>query len=218
MNKVGRSPQNARPRSYGGRPCGHALAPLSLAPGSVARRHRTGGLTIYPRALLVGIALVVWDPHGIRGLAPIAYTPAVVVMWHCLLNRGLGLSPGPFRLRRNLDFNSDIFFILFIVRTNVARVVSPALPVRCPENRSGVRPTVKPYNFIQNHEPTTGCHVAAHDWATWHINNQPKSAKCRMLTRPHACHLSPYLPSHCAVSPATSPADVIPCHVSPLRW
>jgi hypothetical protein len=33
--------------------------PLSLAPGSVVRRHRTGGLTIYPRALLVGIALVV---------------------------------------------------------------------------------------------------------------------------------------------------------------
>jgi hypothetical protein len=35
-----------------------ALAPLfGLAPGSVARRHRTVGLKNYPRALLVGIAL-----------------------------------------------------------------------------------------------------------------------------------------------------------------
>ena len=39
-----------------------------------------------------------------------------------------------------------------------------------------------------------------------------------MLTRPRACHLSPYLRSHCPVSAATSPADVIPCHVSPIDW
>ena len=32
------------------------------------------------------------------------------------------------------------------------------------------------------------------------------------------CHLSPYLRSHCPVSAATSPADVIPCHVSPIDW
>jgi hypothetical protein len=87
----------------------------------------------------------------------------------------------------------------------VGRAVSPVLPVHSPEERSGVRPRWRPYNFT-NHEPTTGCHVAAHDWATWHLSNQSKTATCRALIRPCACHvlchLSPYLPSQ--------PADVIP--------
>ena len=110
-----------------------------------------------------------------------------------------GAKPRPFRLRRNLDFNSDIFFIIFIVRTNVARVVSPVLPVRCPETRSGVRPTVKPYNFIQNHEPTTGCHVAAHDWG--HVAHQQPTKICQVSD----AYSSTCLP------PVTVPAQSLRC-------
>jgi hypothetical protein len=65
---------------------------------------------------------------------------------------------------------------------------------------------VETINFYTTHEPTTGCHMEAHDWAMWHINNQTKTVKCRMMTHPRICHvpchLSPYLPSQ--------PADVIP--------
>jgi hypothetical protein len=65
---------------------------------------------------------------------------------------------------------------------------------------------------VQNHiilhktyEPTTGCHVAAHDWATWHINNQPKYAKCQSQDAPRVCHASTsvlphHLPSHLLTS------------------
>jgi hypothetical protein len=55
--------------------------------------------------------------------------------------------------------------------------------------------------------------VAAHDWATWHLNNQPKSAKCRMLTCPCACHLlspTPVTPCQPDVSSATSACAT--CH------
>jgi hypothetical protein len=55
--------------------------------------------------------------------------------------------------------------------------------------------------YTKPQQPTTGCHMAAHDWATWHINHQPESAKCQMLDGPRAYHLSEaILPSHLAMS------------------
>jgi hypothetical protein len=59
--------------------------------------------------------------------------------------------------------------------------------------------------------------VAAHDWATWHLNNQSKTAKCQMLIGPCVCQVCPchlYLPVTCPVSlprvPATSACAT--CH------
>jgi hypothetical protein len=49
----------------------------------------------------------------------------------------------------------------------VERVVSPVLPVHSLEEVRGSTPVETPY-FAQTNEPTNGCHVAAHDWATWH--------------------------------------------------
>jgi hypothetical protein len=88
----------------------------------------------------------------------------------------------------------------------VGWAVSLVLPIHSPEERSGVRPRWRPYNFIQTTSQPQG--------ATWQPMTGPRgtsttnrrNAKCRMLTRPHISHvpyhLSPYLPSH--------PADVIP--------
>jgi hypothetical protein len=95
----------------------------------------------------------------------------------------------------------------------MGRAVSPVLPVHCPEGGRGFDSRANHINFTQNHQPTTGCHVAAHDWATWHLNNQPKHATCQIADwSTCACHLSTVrLPRHC---PVTSAADVIraTCH------
>jgi hypothetical protein len=93
----------------------------------------------------------------------------------------------------------------------VARVVSPVLLVHSIVEIRGSTP-VENINFYTNYEPTTGCHVAAHDWATWHLNNQSKSAKCQMLIRPPVFHVPCQL-SACAF--ATS-LPCQPCHVSAM--
>jgi hypothetical protein len=65
--------------------------------------------------------------------------------------------------------------------------------------------------LLHNHKPITGCHVAAHDWATWHLTNQPIYATCQLLIGPclPLCQ-TVILSSH----PATSSADVTraTCH------
>jgi hypothetical protein len=61
----------------------------------------------------------------------------------------------------------------------------------------------------------TGCHVAALDWATWHLSNQPMNATCQPLIRPHLPpHQLSVLPCHLPHQPATSAADVTraTCH------
>jgi hypothetical protein len=69
-------------------------------------------------------------------------------------------------------------------------VVSPVPPVHSPGGRSPVRPTVNPQLLHINQQPITGCHVAAHDWATWHLNHQPKHTTCQLLIGPHVCHVN----------------------------
>jgi hypothetical protein len=68
--------------------------------------------------------------------------------------------------------------------------------------------------------------VAAHDWATWHLKNQPQIARCQFLNGPRhlpcttilPCHPAVCLPRHPATVLAQLAADVILCHVSPLQW
>jgi hypothetical protein len=86
----------------------------------------------------------------------------------------------------------------------VGRVVSPVLPVHSPEEVGGSTP-VETHKFYTTHEPTTGCHVAAHDWATWHLSNQSDSATCRALIR------STCLPR--TLPPVTVPAQSLPADV-----
>jgi hypothetical protein len=82
--------------------------------------------------------------------------------------------------------------------------VSLVLPVRSAEEVWGST-LVESIKFYTTRKPTTRCHMAAHDWATWHLSNQSNTATCRALDGPcicHVpCHLSPYLPSQ--------PTDII---------
>jgi hypothetical protein len=84
--------------------------------------------------------------------------------------------------------------------------------------------------------------VAAHDWATWHLNNQPQTAKCQSLmvhvlppvkcrtapvSLPRVCHRQlltssratchPYSGDTCHpwIGPTVCPYAKSACHVSP---
>jgi hypothetical protein len=51
--------------------------------------------------------------------------------------------------------------------------------------------TVEPINVLQEaNEPIEGCHVAAQEWATWHLPTHPNHATCRHTIFPHLpqCH------------------------------
>jgi hypothetical protein len=51
--------------------------------------------------------------------------------------------------------------------------------------------------FPNTGEPTRGCHVAAHDWAMWHLHNQSDTATCQMLIRPLVYHIPILSACHC---------------------
>jgi hypothetical protein len=63
---------------------------------------------------------------------------------------------------------------------------------------------------ILNKQPITGCHVAAHDWATWHQTICQNNATCHNMIRPNLpinechitnCHLSVHTDCHIIVRP-----------------
>jgi hypothetical protein len=69
----------------------------------------------------------------------------------------------------------------------------------------------KPFYIYIYQQPIIRCHVAALDWATWHLTNQPQPDTCRLLIGPRACHVNCRVifrtaTSTCCVSPA-----VLPC-------
>jgi hypothetical protein len=73
----------------------------------------------------------------------------------------------------------------------------------------GSNPMDPKNNFFRNMplQLMTGCHVAAHDWATWHLPICRINATCQLLTGPVACHmyaLSANLPNHHQPESATS--------------
>jgi hypothetical protein len=92
----------------------------------------------------------------------------------------------------------------------VGRAVSPVLPVHSPEGGRGFDSRARHIILHKTYQPTTGCHVAAHDWATWHINNQSKLPSVN-----HLCPTClPLRQMSYTTSPAQSAADVIRamCH------
>jgi hypothetical protein len=47
--------------------------------------------------------------------------------------------------------------------------------------RSGGRTPRTPIVLHNNHKPIKGCHVAAHDWTTWHLTISQRNAMCHHL-------------------------------------
>jgi hypothetical protein len=88
-------------------------------------------------------------------------------------------------------------------------VVGHTLPKHCMEPKGG--PGFNPHglHIILKQQPNAiqGCHVAAHDWATWHQNICQDNATCHQMIRPNlpiddchvtcpVCHISMYSLCH----------------------
>jgi hypothetical protein len=100
-------------------------------------------------------------------------------------DRGPGLSPGPTPRQRLQILTLNINKLTYILSHNqwsVGRTVfAKAL---CGGEVWGSNPTDSNIILHNNKKPIKGCHVAAHDWATWHLTINQRDATCRSLIRP----------------------------------
>jgi hypothetical protein len=126
------------------------------------------------------------------------------------VRRGLGLSPDPFYRRSNFQSNSNNIFPYHNKYHRGGERLAQPLPVHSPAYRKSRVRLPAHTKLLNNHKPITGCHVAAHDWATWHLNHQPKHATCQSLIGPHVPHQLPYCHlSVCVYCPVILPRHLL---------
>jgi hypothetical protein len=129
---------------------------------------------------------------------------------------GLGLSPSPDAPISHFNTNLNIIKHIWFIRNTVWASGSPH-STKARNHRGG--PGFDPHGLhkILNNKPLpiTGCHVAAHDWATWH---QPFVKMMPRVTSSfdHICQSKTATSSHAtsAYIMVSATSSYGPCHVS----
>jgi hypothetical protein len=92
-------------------------------------------------------------------------------------------------------------------------VVSLVLPVCSPVGGWGFESHELHNTILLNTgEPTRGCHVVAHDWATWHLHNQSNTATCQTLVCTLVCHVPSLSACHCTYHVSLLTSFRATCH------
>jgi hypothetical protein len=107
---------------------------------------------------------------------------------------GAGAKPQPRPPRQPLiKSNSNINQTTYITRNNVWRAGRVAITKMLHACRGHGVESVDCIKFLYN-QPIIGCHVAAHDWATWHCTTKQKTTTCRNVIHPNLpineCHIT----------------------------
>jgi hypothetical protein len=110
----------------------------------------------------------------------------IYVLWSYVNanDHGLGPSPGP--TSRHIHIYTNLKTLMHIYTTrNRWRCNGRRRFVKSLHSGGGlgVEPRGLPIILHSTNEPISGCHVAAHDWATWHPIIAQKTATCRHLIR-----------------------------------
>jgi hypothetical protein len=94
---------------------------------------------------------------------------------------GLGLSPSPDAPHITFQTNLNIIQHINHIRTTMWANGSPHSTKSFPKGEVTGSNPVDYTILINKPKPIKGCHVAAHDWATWHHNICQEIATCRQL-------------------------------------
>jgi hypothetical protein len=108
------------------------------------------------------------------------------VLWSYVLNQNHGPGPSPDPTSRHIHIYMNLKTLIYIYTTrNRWRCNGRRRFVKSLHSGGGlgVEPRGLPIILHTTNEPIPGCHVAAHDWATWHPIIAQKTATCRHLIR-----------------------------------
>jgi hypothetical protein len=142
--------------------------------------------------------------------------PKVIWYGHMVCyESGVGASPNPLVHRPKQSFNSNKFKSpIWLSNTHGwAGSPGPAKYLTCPSRGRGFDPRgLHPFYTLE------GCHVAAHDWATWHHTTCQKMTRVSNLIHPPVCHIA------CPVSMPTHLPSLygrtdctVSCHINTVR-